>query len=340
MIVIGRFWISFQNKMVDQNFVSGYTRAKLETLREILKKLEGKQVELDAAQINSLRDKAAACDVNIRAQLYKVKLNAELDELLRIHAGIMNSIETKAKLRLDILSQNSVMQTIGIPANKRGAIPKIKKPNDSDSKKQNKGNVQNKDNELNRNNGEDKANEQNELAVVRDHNSSSLRQSAMEEMDAIALPKLSIERSGVWNRLGNATNQHANGVQNRGHRLVVEPIRPRSRPRQPLPPFADSCPVRLVITDRLVGLTELYVQRPRTNDRLRCPECDRAHPLYACPRMLRASLPERWFIALTVGVCLNCLRYGHSSGRCRNGGDCVPCRRPHNSVLCPAEKED
>lgn len=153
------------------------------------------------------------------------------------------------------------------------------------------------------------------------------------------------------NKIDKKQDRQSNVKDRLGAKLLVNNVpqetgldngqfRPRranvEKTKTPLPPFADSCPVQLRCSGRLIGLTELYVKKPRGSRGLECPECGAAHPLYVCPYMLRANLPERWQLALDLGVCLNCLRYGHSSFTCKMAGNCAHCKLAHNSVLCPA----
>lgn len=83
----------------------------------------------------------------------------------------------------------------------------------------------------------------------------------------------------------------------------------------------------------LIGRSEFYTRRATADTS--CPDCGGAHPMIRCPNVLGKPMRERWYRALRAGVCLNCLRVGHSSFTCRTEGACRRCKTRHNSVLCP-----
>lgn len=101
----------------------------------------------------------------------------------------------------------------------------------------------------------------------------------------------------------------------------------------PLPPRRDSLPCELNRTDRdLIGRSEIYV-RSQVSDGS-CAYCGDQHRMYRCPAFGALGLRERWYQALSGGVCLNCLRLGHSSFTCLRPGACKRCGVRHNSLLC------
>lgn len=111
------------------------------------------------------------------------------------------------------------------------------------------------------------------------------------------------------------------------------------RPRYdvPLPPIRDQNPRRLDRNDSsLIGISEIYVRRPAR----RCPYCGEDHRMHRCLQFRALQLLERWYHALNNGVCLNCLRWGHSSFRCLKEGACRRCGVRHNSLLCPHNRDD
>lgn len=68
-----------------------------------------------------------------------------------------------------------------------------------------------------------------------------------------------------------------------------------------------------------------------------CPNCGQAsHWLAACPNLLDKSFRERRRVLLSLGVCLNCLRFGHYRFKCERPG----CRTKicsgdkHHIILC------
>lgn len=100
----------------------------------------------------------------------------------------------------------------------------------------------------------------------------------------------------------------------------------------PLPPFLPELPYPIQAGDQaLIGMTEIYAQRASRN----CPMCHGDHRMIRCPGFNGLSLVDRWYQALLTGVCLHCLRHGHSSFRCFVEGNCAKCLKPHNSLLCP-----
>lgn len=100
-----------------------------------------------------------------------------------------------------------------------------------------------------------------------------------------------------------------------------------------LPPMLNEAPFLVHIDDpTLIGRSEVYVRR--TDDRTLCPLCTKEHRMYRCPEFLAGSLRERWHHAINLGVCLNCLRPGHSSFKCQSEGACKRCGTRHNSLLC------
>lgn len=42
-----------------------------------------------------------------------------------------------------------------------------------------------------------------------------------------------------------------------------------------------------------------------------------------------------WYIALNLGICLNCLSPGHSLLTCISQAGCFKCGTRHNSLMCP-----
>lgn len=100
------------------------------------------------------------------------------------------------------------------------------------------------------------------------------------------------------------------------------------------PPMADWCPYPIQADDAgLIGRSEIYV-RPLTGNQ-QCPACDGNHLMIRCETMKSPDMRERWFVALRSGVCLFCLKLGHSSLSCKLIGCCRRCETRHNSVLCP-----
>lgn len=111
------------------------------------------------------------------------------------------------------------------------------------------------------------------------------------------------------------------------------------RPRYdvPLPPIRDHNPRQLDRNDPgLIGVSEIYVRRPARQ----CPYCGEDHRMYRCLQFRALRLLEKWYHALNNGVCLNCLRWGHSSFRCLKEGACRRCGVRHNGLLCPHNRDD
>lgn len=101
------------------------------------------------------------------------------------------------------------------------------------------------------------------------------------------------------------------------------------------PPMAWSLPQSLSKRDpTIIGMSEIYINRI-DNDK-KCMICQGRHKMYRCNTMLRAGILERWYIALSKGVCLHCLYPRHSSFTCKELGACNRCGKRHNSILCPS----
>lgn len=115
---------------------------------------------------------------------------------------------------------------------------------------------------------------------------------------------------------------------------LQQPIAATVQRNIPLPPMLSECPVNLDRRDsQLIGRSEFYVRRAARGRG--CPMCGESHRLHDCPRFLYLPLQERWYEALHRGLCLNCLRAGHSSFMCSVPGACRRCQQRHNSKLCP-----
>lgn len=112
-----------------------------------------------------------------------------------------------------------------------------------------------------------------------------------------------------------------------------------TKPRfdMPLPKFRDSIQHPIDPNDPdIVGQSEFYARRQGNG----CPFCGDDHRGIKCPEYKKQSLQARWYHALNMGVCLNCLRWGHSSFRCFAEGACKRCGVRHNSLLCPHRAPD
>lgn len=110
--------------------------------------------------------------------------------------------------------------------------------------------------------------------------------------------------------------------------------------RVAFPPVQDELPYPISANDTgLLGLSEIYTHPPdEVVAGVRpCPLCNGGHRIIRCPTFVRLTLLDRWFQALSLGVCLNCLRRGHSSFTCYLTGSCRRCNKRHNSLLCPRQ---
>lgn len=63
-----------------------------------------------------------------------------------------------------------------------------------------------------------------------------------------------------------------------------------------------------------------------------CPLCKGNHAIYQCSSFKSLSIEARIQKARSLNLCLNCLRNGHKSFKCRMGG-CSHCRKRHNTML-------
>lgn len=102
------------------------------------------------------------------------------------------------------------------------------------------------------------------------------------------------------------------------------------------PPMRTELPYLIQPNDeKLIGMTEIFVYPPNRAMAHLCPLCNEVHRLIHCTMFRGMTLLDRWLQALTLGVCLHCLRRGHSSFSCQVQGACYSCRKRHNSLLCP-----
>lgn len=102
------------------------------------------------------------------------------------------------------------------------------------------------------------------------------------------------------------------------------------------PPIRREPPTPLVRNDPgLIGSSEVYVHPPQDDPHM-CPKCTTArHKLFQCTTFLRMGLQEKWYTVLKLGVCLHCLIRGHSHFSCKSPGTCWRCHKRHNSKICP-----
>ncbi|KRX31527.1 hypothetical protein T09_7068, partial [Trichinella sp. T9] len=54
-----------------------------------------------------------------------------------------------------------------------------------------------------------------------------------------------------------------------------------------------------------------------TQERTRCPLCQKFHDISACTQFLTSDVDERWRIAKRLGLCHSCLKKGHRKIECR-----------------------
>ncbi|XP_077256498.1 uncharacterized protein LOC143894230 [Temnothorax americanus] len=64
-----------------------------------------------------------------------------------------------------------------------------------------------------------------------------------------------------------------------------------------------------------------------------CPKCTEQHLLAKCPIFLQLSVRERHNFARESGLCLNCLRAGHTLRNCSSPFTCRHCQAKHHSLL-------
>ncbi|XP_075151043.1 uncharacterized protein LOC142225150 [Haematobia irritans] len=67
-----------------------------------------------------------------------------------------------------------------------------------------------------------------------------------------------------------------------------------------------------------------------TNECYFCSGMD--HLIGSCPMFLAFKVSQRFDYIKRKGLCINCLKYGHSVRKCR-ATRCAICRRPHNAIL-------
>lgn len=139
-------------------------------------------------------------------------------------------------------------------------------------------------------------------------------------------------RSDVHSQAGTVSSVSSFGsyVSQQQERFSA-PVSGRAYPPvqyEPDPPLVRNDP-------NLIGSSEVFIHPPRRANI--CPHCSNGaqHKLYRCTTFLRMGLQQKWYTALNLGVCLNCLIRGHSHFACKTPGACIRCGKRHNSKLCP-----
>lgn len=107
----------------------------------------------------------------------------------------------------------------------------------------------------------------------------------------------------------------------------------------PYPPMGITRPLYVELKrddPAIVGMSEIWTQRKGDRDPKKCAHCQfmAVHRMYDCTALTRASVQRRWYHALKLGVCLNCLMIGHSSFTCTTMGCCSYHGTRHSSFLC------
>lgn len=105
------------------------------------------------------------------------------------------------------------------------------------------------------------------------------------------------------------------------------------------PPMSHSPPINLELErdePQLVGMAEIWTQKVGNHNATHCAFCrfKEDHRMYNCGGWKRGGLVLRWYHALRLGVCLNCLIIGHSSFTCETPGYCKHHGTRHSSALC------
>lgn len=76
------------------------------------------------------------------------------------------------------------------------------------------------------------------------------------------------------------------------------------------------------------------------NSPLECAFCKGKHRLYECSAFKAKAPEERNTFAISMHLCLNCLRPGHVAQNCKLTGSCRSCKKRHNSLLHVADKAE
>lgn len=64
-----------------------------------------------------------------------------------------------------------------------------------------------------------------------------------------------------------------------------------------------------------------------------CLQCAGTHRINKCMIFRNMNIDQRWQAVHRLGVCFNCLQYGHSKDNC-SAGNCILCHNRHNTLLC------
>ena len=66
----------------------------------------------------------------------------------------------------------------------------------------------------------------------------------------------------------------------------------------------------------------------------KCTTCNEAsHPLYACTTFQALPHEDRLATVRKLGLCMNCLRYGHYASQCQSSQKCKKCSGSHHTLL-------
>lgn len=65
----------------------------------------------------------------------------------------------------------------------------------------------------------------------------------------------------------------------------------------------------------------------------KCPLCTKPHSIRQCQLFISKSTTDRFQIAKTQRLCINCLHSGHSSVTCPSKFKCQTCKRSHHTLL-------
>lgn len=93
------------------------------------------------------------------------------------------------------------------------------------------------------------------------------------------------------------------------------------------------------------GFNKRRIEQPTarfSKSRLECRYCGKDHWLAHCTDLKAKAIPERERILSRLGVCFNCLNFGHRRGLCQrrgcNGGGCNGDK--HHWILCPGSRSN
>lgn len=329
-------------RLGDSRFFGGVIASKMDQLRDIKNDLDEIDYQYTDSELERMESKIVQIEGTIDAQLPMVQKDDDLRQFLTEFRALHKSVSQQFA---DVAHRHEI---------RMGRIGEVFVPGpEVDSTAPVAGSGQNSGNEQNRQ-GQPRV----DVIPIEDD---SLEIYASDNEEPMPLSSMAIvRRANLWlaNRLprhpgpenqrdlrANLVARRSDNQSNRDRRsdrsrssfssYASAPMRQFTGAIRGItyPPFARESPVVIPRDDRRIIGTSEYFVHPCTG--MFCPLClSNGHFMYDCDELWRSGMHERWYVALAAGVCLDCLRRGHSHFTCGRNDTCPRCRVRHNSILC------